>query len=158
MLRDILEIKREEVTGDWRKYMLRSFMFCAAHQAFRGLSERVCNWRGMWHVLGRREILVGLFVVWSVAVICLVSLFAGFSLLLIAVYNVGVQSLRTELCSLHSTTCCSGLFWVYFFTRCNESGRLLGSGARLQMVPTYSDLETTKQNRSTQYSQDFSVC
>jgi len=59
VLRDILEIKREEVTGDWRKYTLRSFMICAAHQTFRGLSERECNWRGMWHVLGRREIVIG---------------------------------------------------------------------------------------------------
>jgi len=53
VLRDILEIKREEVTGDWRKYLLRSFMICAAHQTFRGISERGCNGRGMWHELGR---------------------------------------------------------------------------------------------------------
>ena len=53
-------------------------------------------------------------VVMSVKVICLVSSFAEFSLLIV-VYNVGVKSLRTELCSLYSTKCCSGLFWGFFF-------------------------------------------
>jgi len=37
VLRDIFEIKREEVTGDWRKYILRSFMIFAVHHTFRGL-------------------------------------------------------------------------------------------------------------------------
>jgi hypothetical protein len=39
-LRDTFEIKREEVTGDWRKYILRNLMIFVAHQIFRGLSER----------------------------------------------------------------------------------------------------------------------
>jgi hypothetical protein len=40
VLRDVLEIKSEEVTGDCRKYTVRSFMIFAAHRTFRGLSER----------------------------------------------------------------------------------------------------------------------
>jgi len=40
VLRNIFEIKREEVRGDWIKYILRSFMIFAPHQTFRGLSER----------------------------------------------------------------------------------------------------------------------
>jgi hypothetical protein len=40
VLRNIFEIKRGEVRGDWRKYILRSFVIFAAHQTYRGLSER----------------------------------------------------------------------------------------------------------------------
>jgi hypothetical protein len=32
---NIVGIKREEVSGDWRKYILRSFEIFAAHQNFR---------------------------------------------------------------------------------------------------------------------------
>ena len=49
-------------------------------------------------------------VVLSVDLICFVSLFAEF-MLLIVVYNIGVQSLHIELCSLYSITCCSCLFF-----------------------------------------------
>jgi hypothetical protein len=32
---DIVGIKREEVTGGWRKYILKSFKIFGAHQTFR---------------------------------------------------------------------------------------------------------------------------
>jgi len=62
-------------------------------------------------------------VVLSVELICSVTSFAEFSILIV-VYNIGVQSFRIDLCSLYSITCCSCLF-AFFFTHCKESGRLL---------------------------------
>ena len=32
LLRRIFGPKRDEVTGKWRRYLMRSFMICAAHQ------------------------------------------------------------------------------------------------------------------------------
>ena len=58
-------------------------------------------------------------VIMSLELICFVSSFAKFSLLIV-VYNMGFQSLRTDLCLLYSIMCCS----YFFFSHCNESGRL----------------------------------
>ena len=60
-------------------------------------------------------------VVLSVELICFVSSFAEFSLLIV-VYNIGDQSLRTELCSLYNITCYSCLFLVFSLTVMNPDG------------------------------------
>ena len=59
-------------------------------------------------------------VVFSAKLISLCSAIVDFSLLIV-VFNIGVRSLRIELCSLYSTTCYCCLF-VGFFTNWNEAG------------------------------------
>ena len=56
-----------------------------------------------------------------VELICLVSSYAEFSLLIV-VYNIGVQSLRTELCSLRCITFCGCLVLVLSLTVMNPNG------------------------------------
>jgi len=34
VLRIIFGLKRDEVTGEWKKYIMRSLMICAAHPIF----------------------------------------------------------------------------------------------------------------------------
>ena len=60
-------------------------------------------------------------VVLSIELLCFASLFAEFSLLIV-VYNIVVKSLRIELCSLYSITCCGCLFLAFSFTVTNLDG------------------------------------
>ena len=77
-------------------------------------------------------------VIMSLELICFVSSFAKFSLLIV-VYNMGFQSLRTDLCLLYSIMCCSYFFFfVSLLTVMNPVGSfdmLLTRAARRRSRP-----------------------
>jgi hypothetical protein len=59
--RDIFGCVREEVTGDWRKYLSEELhdLYCSPYVDIVVMKSRT-DGRGMWHVRGRRKMHTGL--------------------------------------------------------------------------------------------------
>jgi len=56
-LRKIFWPKRDKITGEWKDYITRNFVFCTPHQILLGLSNKD-EWdrQDMWHVWETREV------------------------------------------------------------------------------------------------------
>jgi len=46
VLRRIFGPKRDEVTGEWKNYTMRSLMLCTRHPIFRVIKPRRMRWMG----------------------------------------------------------------------------------------------------------------